>query len=165
MRNRGGLPAGYETGGIQRINSTYDTIRGNLTNRLAASGQSTAGGSNNAQKIVLGNLEGARGGSIADFQTSLPEVARQREMEDIIDSTMDKVAQSASQPQQAEQPDTTPVQVQQLKNQSEQMKQQAENQRFGVEVQLEQQDMSLRQNEQQLKLVAINRDPKPQATA
>lgn len=84
LRNRGGLPAGYETGGIQRINSTYDTIRGNLTNRLAAGGQSIAGAQSPAQQIVLGNLEGARGGSIADFQTSLPEVAREREMEDIM---------------------------------------------------------------------------------
>lgn len=83
LRNRGGLPAGYESSGIGAINQTFDTIGQGLTNKLVGSGQIAAGGNNAAQAVLRGNLEGARGGSIANFLTNLPNVARDFENQDM----------------------------------------------------------------------------------
>lgn len=96
-----------------------------------------------------------------------------RELEAIIESTMDKVAAAVSQqgpPQgQAAPPpppiDQTPVQVAQINLQREQVKQAGEGQRFSIQAQLAQGEMQLKAADQQLKVAAMQRDPFPQAMA
>jgi len=89
-----------------------------------------------------------------------------RELEAVIDQTMDQVVAGAAQAAQAQvpPPDRTAVEVQTLKNQQEQMKQQGENERAQLDAQLEAGDQELRQTDQRLKLVIGQRDPEPQAS-
>lgn len=74
----GGLPEGYETGGVRNINHTYDLIGQNQQNSLTARGLGTSpiAGAVDASR----NL--GRAGQIADFQTNLPLVQRQLQNED-----------------------------------------------------------------------------------
>jgi len=94
-----------------------------------------------------------------------------RTLEDVIDSTIDKLVKEAAsapppgQGQAAPPPDQTAVQVAAIEQQTEQMVQQAETERARMDATLEAQDLQLRQGDQQLKLVAINRDPYPQGAA
>ena len=83
LRNRGGLPAGYEAQGIQGINSSFDFARSGLQNRLASSGQQIAGAPSPASVLANTNLETARGAQIGQFETGLPNVARDFEDQDI----------------------------------------------------------------------------------
>jgi hypothetical protein len=89
-----------------------------------------------------------------------------RSVEDVIDQTMDKIAEMASQPtpgqDAAPPPDKTAVEVQALKNQQEQIKQQGENERAQLEAQVQGGDQMLRQQELQAKLYVVPRDPNPQ---
>lgn len=92
-----------------------------------------------------------------------------RELETMIDQTMDQMAAGAAAPQQGAPaeppPDQTPVQVAQINLQREQVKQQGETQRAELDAQIQGADQTLRQGDQQLKVVALQRDPDPQAAA
>lgn len=83
LRNRGGLPAGYEAQGVQGINQTFDVIQQGLKNKLVGSGQIVAGAPNPAQALAVGNLEGQRGANIGQFIGNLPNVARDMENQDL----------------------------------------------------------------------------------
>jgi hypothetical protein len=88
-----------------------------------------------------------------------------REVEAVIERTLDEISAGPAQGQGGPQeppPDQTPVQVAQINLQRETVKQQGENQRAMIDAQVSGQEMALRQNEQQLKVVAMNRDPVPQ---
>jgi hypothetical protein len=87
-----------------------------------------------------------------------------RELEALVEQTMQKIMAQPPPQEQAEAPDKTPVEVQQLKNAQEQMKQQAEDGRAQLEAQLDREDMALRAEETRLKLVVGQRDPEPQVT-
>jgi hypothetical protein len=87
-----------------------------------------------------------------------------RELEALVEQTMQKIMAQPPPQEQAEAPDKTPVEVQQLKNAQEQMKQQAEDGRAQLEAQVDREDMALRAQETQLKLVVGQRDPEPQVT-
>lgn len=91
-----------------------------------------------------------------------------RELEEVIDTTVDKITEAASQPKPA--PSTPPKPVDQtaiavasINQQTEQMVQQEETNRANIEANLHQQEIALQHTDQQLKVVALNRDPKPQA--
>jgi len=91
-----------------------------------------------------------------------------RQLEDVIDSTIDQMLAQASQPQPqapAEQPDTTPIAVAQINQQTEQMVQQGETERAIIEAQSKAAELPLRQTDQQLKGLALVRDSNPQAVA
>jgi hypothetical protein len=95
-----------------------------------------------------------------------------RELETVIDQTMDKLVQSgAGAPQggaaQAppEPPDKTPVEVAQTNLQREQVKQAGETERARMQFASDQADAGLRSVDQQLKGAAMARDPQPQAVA
>lgn len=83
LRNKGGLPAGYEQQGIQGINSAYDLVRQGLNNRLASSGQQIAGAPSPAAQLVNSGLETGRASEIGQFETNLPNVARDFENQDM----------------------------------------------------------------------------------
>jgi hypothetical protein len=78
LRNPTGLPAGYETGGINAINDTFDTGQQTLENTLSARGlsRSPIGGT------PLARMQGNRLSSISNFRTNLPLVQRQLQQED-----------------------------------------------------------------------------------
>ena len=92
-----------------------------------------------------------------------------RELEDVIDTTIDKMSEMAGQappPGPAAPPiDRTPVEVASIEAQTEQMVQQAETERARMDAGLKAEELRLKGGDQQLKLVAINRDPYPQAQA
>jgi hypothetical protein len=91
-----------------------------------------------------------------------------RQLEDVIDATMDKIVAQGVQPPQGEQPeppDQTPIAVAQIEQQTAQMQEAAETQREKQRLALDAAELELRRGDQQLKLVAINRDPHPQALA
>lgn len=91
-----------------------------------------------------------------------------RQLEDIIDSTVDQITAAAAQPKPqapAEQPDTTPIAVAQINQQTEQITQQGETQRAIIEAQSKAAELPLRQTDQQLKSIALVRDTNPQAVA
>lgn len=93
-----------------------------------------------------------------------------REVEAVIERTLDEIAAGPAQPQGGEQEqapplDQTPVQVAQINLQREQVKQQGEDQRAAMQAQIAQGEMQLRAADQQLKVVAMQRDPQPQMTA
>ncbi len=88
-----------------------------------------------------------------------------RQMEDVVDAALDKIAATPPPQAPAEQPDTTAIQVAQIDQQTAQMEQQAEDGRAQLQAQIDMQELQLKRGDQELKLVAINRDPKPQATA
>jgi hypothetical protein len=76
----GGLPKGIETAGIGNINRTFDLIGQRTGNDLTARGL----GSSPVAGAVEGNLQNARGGEIAQFQNSLPQLARQNQFQDLM---------------------------------------------------------------------------------
>lgn len=91
-----------------------------------------------------------------------------RQLEDIIDSTVDQITAAASQPPAqapAEQPDTTPLAVAQINLQQEQIKQQGETQRAQIEQQTKLAELPIRQGENQIKGLALVRDANPQVVA
>lgn len=91
-----------------------------------------------------------------------------RQLEDVIDSTVDQMLAQASQPQPqapAEQPDTTPIAVAQINQQTEQMVQQGETERTNIEARVKLAELPLRERDQQLKGIALVRDSNPQAVA
>lgn len=83
LRNRGGLPAGYESQGIQGINQAFDVIQAGQKNKLLGAGQVVAGAPSPAQALALGNSEGQRAGAIGGFLGNLPNVARDMENQDL----------------------------------------------------------------------------------
>jgi hypothetical protein len=87
-----------------------------------------------------------------------------RELEDTIDTAMDKVVEGASQPKDAAAPqaDPTKIAVAQIHAQETAMQEQGENQRAAANNQLKQQELAIKAGDQQLKVVALNRDPRPQ---
>jgi hypothetical protein len=91
-----------------------------------------------------------------------------RELEDIIDRTIDQIVeQGAQQPQgeaAAPPPDKTPVEVAQINFQREQVKQQGENQRAAIEAQVQQGDQAIRAQDNELKVIMGGRDPVPQVS-
>lgn len=89
-----------------------------------------------------------------------------RSVEDIIDRALDEIAKNPPQPEQAqqEQPDQTPIAVAQIDQQTAQIEQQAETERAQMDNALKAQELQLKSGDQQLKLVAMNRDPVPQAS-
>lgn len=74
----GGLPEGYETGGIRNINHTYDLIGQSQANSLTARGL----GSSPVAGAVDTSRDFGRAGEIAKFQEGLPLVQRQMQNED-----------------------------------------------------------------------------------
>lgn len=93
-----------------------------------------------------------------------------RQLEDVIDSTVDQITQAASQPPPAqaapqEQPDTTPIAVAQINQQTEAMVQQGETERANIEARVKLAELPLRQTDQQLKGIALVRDTTPQVVA
>lgn len=93
-----------------------------------------------------------------------------REMEDVIDSTVDDiVAAAANAPPPgapaAEPPDQTPIAVAQIEQQTANIEEQGETQRAMIQAQVDQGQQAIDQQSNQLKLVAINRDPYPQGAA
>lgn len=88
-----------------------------------------------------------------------------RELEDILDRTIDDLIGNgaAGQEQQAA-PDKTPVEVASINLQRERIKQQGESQRATMDAQIAEGDQAIRRNEQQLKLVVGQVDPRPQVT-
>ena len=79
LTNPSGLPAGYETGGIAKINRTYDLGKQSIDNNLTARG---LGGSPIAGAAGT-RLETGRLGTISDFQQEMPMVARDMQNEDM----------------------------------------------------------------------------------
>jgi hypothetical protein len=63
---------------------------------------------------------------------------------------------------QAPQPDPTKIAVAQIHAQETQLQEQGENQRAAADNQLKQQELAIKAGDQQLKVVALNRDPRPQ---
>ncbi|WP_395443559.1 hypothetical protein [Caulobacter sp. UC70_42] len=91
-----------------------------------------------------------------------------RQLEDIIDSTVDQITAAASQPPAqtpAEQPDTTPIAVAQINQQTEQMVQQGETERARIEQQTQLARLPIEQAETQIKGLALVRDNQPQVVA
>lgn len=92
-----------------------------------------------------------------------------RQLEDIIDSTVDQITAAAEQPkppaQGAAPPDTTPIAVAQVNLQQEQIKQQGETQRAQIEQQTKFAELPIRQGENQIKGLALVRDANPQVVA
>lgn len=91
-----------------------------------------------------------------------------RQLEDIIDSTIDGLLASTPAQEAAaapEPPDTTPLAVAQVEQQTEQMVQQGETQRAVIAAQVKSREIGLRQGDQQLKSFALTNDPMPQGTA
>lgn len=79
LQNPTGLPAGYATGGIRQINSTYDAIGQTLNNRLSARGLASSPVAGAAET----KLQTSRGGDIGTFRANLPLVERQMQNEDL----------------------------------------------------------------------------------
>lgn len=100
-----------------------------------------------------------------------------RELEAVIDQTMDKIMSGAGQPQgEAKQAPDHSIEVQQLKNQAEEMKQAGETERAQLQARIDAMelelgaqkdaaDVQLAQADHQLNVVALNRDPKPQSVS
>lgn len=92
-----------------------------------------------------------------------------REVEAVVERTMDQIAQGAmgggQQAAPPPPPDKTPLEVAQVNLQREQVKQQGENQRAQLDAQVAQGDQVLKSQDQQLKLVVSRRDPDPQVSA
>jgi len=88
-----------------------------------------------------------------------------RELEDLIDSTIDKIvaqAANAPPPGAAQPPDQTPVQVASINQTTEQITQQGETQRAMIEAGIRSQELQVQQGAQQLDAMALARDPRPQ---
>ncbi|RAK51598.1 hypothetical protein [Phenylobacterium soli] len=89
-----------------------------------------------------------------------------RELEDVIDTAIDQIAQSAAQPkpQGPQQPpvDQTKIAVAQIEASTAQMQDQGETQRAQMQAQLKQQELGLKAQETQAKLYALPYDPQPQ---
>jgi hypothetical protein len=79
LQNPTGLPAGYATGGIRQINSTYDTIDQTLANRLTERGLASSPVAGAAEA----KLQVSRAGDIGTFRANLPLVERQLQNEDL----------------------------------------------------------------------------------
>lgn len=79
LNNPTGLPAGYESEGVSAINRTFDAGRQGTENDLVARGldRSPVG----ASAVQAGN--NARLGSIAQFRSGLPMVARDMQNQDL----------------------------------------------------------------------------------
>ncbi len=90
-----------------------------------------------------------------------------RELEEVIDQTIDKItSQAANAPPPGAPPiDQTPVQVATINQQTEQITQQGETDRAQLDAEVKNQTNQLKQADQHLKLVAMSRDPTPQAQA
>lgn len=92
-----------------------------------------------------------------------------RPMEDAVERAVDAIAKQAAQPrpEAAAAPpiDPTPVQVATIDQQTEQIKQQGEMRRAQIAAQVKMAEIPLKQADQQLKVVAMSRDPIPQVTA
>lgn len=94
-----------------------------------------------------------------------------RELEDVIDTTIDKITAQVSQgppPGQGEQqptPDMSKVQVAQINQQTAVMQEQAETQREEMRQATKAQEIAVDQVESQAKVVALRRDPNPQVLA
>lgn len=89
-----------------------------------------------------------------------------RELEPMIDAVVDKIASSppaGEKGEAAQPPDRTPVEVQVLKNQQEQIKQQGENERAQMDAQVEMRGQDIDAAADQAKVIAMRRDPTPQA--
>jgi hypothetical protein len=91
-----------------------------------------------------------------------------RELEDIIDTTLDQMTKKPPQgeektPEPA--PDTTPIVVAQTEQQTEQIKQAGETERAMIAAQTKAQEMPLREADQRMKAFALQTDPQPQGTA
>ena len=71
------LPAGYETKGIESINSTYDAAGKGLMANLVARGQAASPSGTGA----MANMTSRRAGDIAGFRASLPQIEEQRRQE------------------------------------------------------------------------------------
>jgi hypothetical protein len=87
-----------------------------------------------------------------------------RDLEAVIEQTMGQLMAPGANAQQAEAPDTTPLQVAQINLQREQIKQQGENQRAGMQAQVEQGQQALEARQQQLEVIIGGRDPQPQVS-
>lgn len=90
-----------------------------------------------------------------------------RELEEVIDQTIDKITSQAANaaPPGAPPVDQTPVQVATINQQTEQITQEGETQRAQLDAEVKNQTNQLKQGDQRLKLVAMSRDPNPQAQA
>lgn len=75
----GGLPAGYEAGGIQNINQIAGLVNQSKQNDLTSRGLGTSP----VAASVFGRGEDARASDIAQFTNSLPLVQRQMQNEDL----------------------------------------------------------------------------------
>lgn len=75
----GSLPPGYESGGIQNINRSYDLVKQSQANDLTARGLGTS--------PIAGSVDATRdfrrAGDIGTFQTQLPLVQRQLQNQDL----------------------------------------------------------------------------------
>lgn len=88
-----------------------------------------------------------------------------REIEDVVERAMGQL-QAGPPPGQAQpQGDPTALPVEQMKMQTAQIEAQATLQSKQMDMQMQAAEMPVRQAEQQLKLVALQRDPQPQASA
>ncbi len=89
-----------------------------------------------------------------------------RELEAVIDQTIESVMAGAAKPAegQAPPPDKTPVEVAQINLQRETIKQTGEDQRAKLEAQVQQGDQQIRAQDNQLKVVMGGRDPQPQVS-
>jgi hypothetical protein len=77
--NDNSLPAGYETGGIQNINKSYDAVNAKIASDLTARGLN----SSPVAGTVTARSDLARAGDIGGFRTQLPLMARQLQNQDI----------------------------------------------------------------------------------
>jgi hypothetical protein len=86
-----------------------------------------------------------------------------RELEDVIDRTLSNLKPA---PQAGEAPpDRTPVEVASIEQQTEQIKQQGEGERARIAAEVKMAELPLKQTDQQLKAIALTRDPEPAASA
>jgi hypothetical protein len=88
-----------------------------------------------------------------------------KSVEDVIDSTMDKIVQAASAPKagpQAPPPDQTKIAVESIKSQTAQMQEAAETQRAQIAAQVDMAGIEQKREAATAKLYALPRDPNPQ---
>lgn len=89
-----------------------------------------------------------------------------RELEDTIDTTVDKIVAGASAPRPNANPppDQTAIQVAAIEQQTEQLVQQGENGRAQLQAQIDSAEIGVQQEENQAKILAFSRDPTPQVS-
>jgi hypothetical protein len=88
-----------------------------------------------------------------------------RELEEVIDQTVEALQQMPPPSDQQPQGDPTALPVAQTEQQTESIKQQGESQRMQMQAQMQRESMPLEMLKEQNKVVALQRDPQPQVVS